>query len=43
MADQGSEIARSLVRRRFPFAEGRRFLHEDDVSHWILRRLSEGL
>lgn len=42
MADRGSEIARSLVERGFPFAEGRRFLHEDDVSHWILRRLSEG-
>jgi hypothetical protein len=42
MAAQGSEIARSLVERGFPFAEGRRFLHEDDVSHWLLRQLSDG-
>lgn len=43
MAEQGSELAQSLIERGFPFAEGRRFLHEDDVSHWILAQLNDGM
>jgi hypothetical protein len=43
MAQQGSQIAQSLMERGFPFAEGRRFLHEDDVSHWILAQLNDGV
>jgi hypothetical protein len=43
MAQQGSELAQRLIERGFPFAEGRRFLHEDDVSHWILAQLNDGI
>jgi hypothetical protein len=43
MAQQGSELAQRLIERGFPFAEGRRFLHEDDVSHWILAQLNDGV
>ena len=43
MAQQGSEIARRLVELDFPFEECRRFLHEDDVSHWILAQLDDGI
>lgn len=43
MAQQGSEIARRLVELDFPFEEDRRFLHEDDVSHWILAQLNDGI
>ena len=43
MAGRGSELARQLVERGFPFEEGRRFLHEDDVSHWILAQLEDGV
>ena len=43
MAQRGSEIAQRLVERGFPFEEGRRFLHEDDVSHWILAQLNDDI
>jgi hypothetical protein len=43
MAGRGSELARRLVEQGFPFEEGRRFLHEDDVSHWILAQLEDGV
>ena len=43
MAQQGSELAQSLIERGFPFVEVRRFLHEDDVSHWILAQLNDGV
>jgi hypothetical protein len=43
MAQQGSELAQRLIVRGFPFADGRRFLHEDDVSHWILAQLDDGI
>lgn len=43
MAQQGSELAQHLMERGFPFAEGRRFLHDDDVSHWILAQLNDGV
>jgi len=43
MAQQGSDLAQRLIERGFPFADGRRFLHEDDVSHWILAQLDDGI
>jgi hypothetical protein len=43
MAQAGSQIAKRLVAQGFPFEEGRRFLHEDDVSHWILAQLNDGV
>ena len=43
MAEQGSELAQSLMERGFPFVEGRRFLHDDELSHWILAQLNDGI